>query len=451
MGIHDRDYARPSGGGFPSSPGMGGRGGGWRSWSVNTWLIVICVAVFMIDAFMPRMMSGVRTVPVVLDRPAVSALPANWDITDFILADAPEDARLDDVDRSKLRWNTLGQILEQGRRVFIEIPTEDGSRYEPIALRKGAPLPLRIFVPAGIPADGGEGQGVFGTVPILGPDGKPEVDGNGKPIGARVFLLAEQVVGGPGFVYGYFSTDRALIGFSDDGGIHGFEVWRFITFQFLHANLGHLLFNMLGLFFFGSLVEQYLGSKRYLAFYLICGIMGAFAYLVLNLAGWSVFSLTGREVPGLLVNDPGTPLVGASAGVFGVVVASAFLVPNARVLLFFVIPMRLATLAYGLVIVALLSVFFGSTNAGGEAAHIGGAIAGFWLIRRPNLLHGFFDFLGRYDPTSRSGAARRAGLAKERGLMADSEIDRILAKIHEHGLQSLTAKEKRLLREASRR
>ena len=443
MGIHDRDYARPSGGGFPSSPGMGGRGGGWRSWSVNTWLIVICVAVFMIDAFMPRMMSGVRTVPVVLDRPAVSALPANWDITDFILADAPEDARLDDVDRSKLRWNTLGQILEQGRRVFIEIPTEAGSRYEPVALRKGAPLPLRIFVPTGIPADGGEGKGTFGTVSEQGLDGKPTE----RP----VYLLVEQVVGGPGFVYGYFSTDRALIGFSDDGGIHGFEVWRFITFQFLHANLGHLLFNMLGLFFFGSLVEQYLGSKRYLAFYLICGIMGAFAYLVLNLAGWSVFSLTGREVPGLLVNDPGTPLVGASAGVFGVVVASAFLVPNARVLLFFVIPMRLATLAYGLVIVALLSVFFGSTNAGGEAAHIGGAIAGFWLIRRPNLLHGFFDFLGRYDPTSRSGAARRAGLAKERGLMADSEIDRILAKIHEHGLQSLTAKEKRLLREASRR
>jgi membrane associated rhomboid family serine protease len=63
----------------------------------------------------------------------------------------------------------------------------------------------------------------------------------------------------------------------DATGLRGFEFWRFISFQFLHANLSHLLFNMIGLYFFGSIVEQYLGSKRYLAFYLLCGVAGAAA------------------------------------------------------------------------------------------------------------------------------------------------------------------------------
>jgi hypothetical protein len=102
--------------------------------------------------------------------------------------------------------------------------------------------------------------------------------------------------------------------------------------------------------------------------------------------------------------------------------------------------------------IALLSVIFGRDNAGGEAAHIGGAIAGFWLIRHPQVLHGFFDFLGRYDPTSRSGAAYRAGKVQGAGsTVDDAEIDRILAKIHKNGLQSLTSKEKKVLREVSRR
>ena len=143
----------------------------------------------------------------------------------------------------------------------------------------------------------------------------------------------------------------------------------------------------------------------------------------------------------------------SSSGLREFILACAFLVPNAMVLLFFVIPMRLATLAYGLVAVALFTVIFQRDNAGGEAAHLGGAIAGWWFIRHPHSLHGFFDFLGRYDPTSRSGAAYRAGRVRSKGgsTLDDAEIDRILAKIHDQGLQSLTAKEKRALREASKR
>jgi hypothetical protein len=117
--------------------------------------------------------------------------------------------------------------------------------------------------------------------------------------------------------------------------------------------------------------------------------------------------------------------------------------------MFFVIPMRLSTLAYGLLGFAVLAVIFGWTNAGGEAAHIGGALAGWWFIRNPGHLHGFFDFLGQYDPTSRVAKARVA-VRRGRAGGNDAEVNRILDKITAQGLHSLTEGEKRALREASR-
>jgi len=136
-----------------------------------------------------------------------------------------------------------------------------------------------------------------------------------------------------------------------------------------------------------------------------------------------------------------------------VLFAGAYLAPNMTVLLFFLIPIRLVTLAYGLVIFALLTLWTNGSNAGGEAAHLGGALAGFYFIRRQHHLHGFFDFLGRVDPTSRSAKAKRvgAGSSNARRAVDDAEIDRILAKIHAKGLNSLTSKEKRILRDSSKR
>jgi len=95
---------------------------------------------------------------------------------------------------------------------------------------------------------------------------------------------------GPLEYYGYFSATTAIT---------HLQVWRFITFQFLHANFQHLLFNMIGLYFFGQMMETYLGRQRFLSFYLLCGMAGAASYLIL----WML---------GLLVTSPNTPLVGAS-------------------------------------------------------------------------------------------------------------------------------------------
>ena len=112
------------------------------------------------------------------------------------------------------------------------------------------------------------------------------------------------------------------------------------------------------------------------------------------------------------------------------------------------LPMRLRTLAYTLVAVAMATLFLGSGNAGGEAAHLGGAIAGFWLIRRPHLLHRLFDWMGTVDPTSRSRRVRRN---QARGVVEIAEIDRILDKIRRQGLHALSEAERQALREASRR
>lgn len=171
------------------------------------------------------------------------------------------------------------------------------------------------------------------------------------------------------YIWGHFSA-ATVIG--------GLQLWRFITFQFLHASFEHILFNMIALYFFGPMIEGYLGPRRYVAFYLLCGIAGACMYLVL----WGL---------GVLGGGAATPMVGASAGIFGILVAAARVAPNARVMLLFPpIPMRMRTFAIVMLGIALWTVVFSGPNAGGQAAHLGGAILGALLIWRPGVL-GVFD------------------------------------------------------------
>ena len=368
MGIYERDYIRRP----PPKRGAYGRGGlsSMRMWSVNTWLIAICVGVFIVDPMLPG------------------------------------------------RWMVMG--------IEPTILAQDWAAIDPSVLKVD-----ENFVPTAADRFGEPNLG-YRVVYLENSQGRTPVARQDE----RKMRLLESFL--------HFSTQRGFL---------RIEFWRLIGFQFLHASFGHVLFNMIGLFFFGPMVERYLGGKRYLAFYLLCGIFGALMYCLLNLGGWITNMCAGSnvQIPGLLFNSPSTPLIGASAGVFGVLMAGAFLAPNTMVLLFFILPMRLATLAYALVIIALINVIFGGHNAGGEAGHIGGAIGGFYFIRHPHHLHGFFDLMGRIDPTSHHyrGKGRRFG--RSRGKADRSDIDRILDKISDRGLHSLTDKEKRLLRDASKR
>ena len=174
----------------------------------------------------------------------------------------------------------------------------------------------------------------------------------------------EPLVMGPFEFWGHFSQYFA---------IENLQLWRFVTFQFLHGDLRHLVFNMLALYFFGPLVEFYLRPRQFLVFYLLSGVGGAVFYLVLLMLGYRI-------------GTPNVPLVGASAGIFGILVAAALIAPHAMVFLFGIFPLRLVTLAHFFIIYAVLQVLFLGVNAGGEAAHLGGAAAGVLLMRKTNWL-----------------------------------------------------------------
>jgi membrane associated rhomboid family serine protease len=265
----------------------------------------------------------------------------------------------------------------------------------------------------------------------------------------------------PLYAYGHFSTFEVA---TFAGGV---EFWRFLTFQFLHADLLHIFFNMLGLYMFGSMVEAYLGSKKYVAFYLTCGIFGGFLYLLLNLLGQFM------SFPGVLINDVRTPLIGASAGVFGVIMACAKIAPEQEVqLLLPPVTLRMRTMAYAYVGIALFSLIIGAKNAGGEAAHMGGAIAGFFFIRNSHLLRDFFEVFSN----SRKGGEKKSIFKRggpklklvgeplgsrasvstrgrdERGeeiARLERELDRILDRVNQVGAEGLTDEEKATLARAT--
>lgn len=220
--------------------------------------------------------------------------------------------------------------------------------------------------------------------------------------------------------------------------VNDLEIWRFITYQFLHANLWHLFFNMLALYFFGEVIESHLGRRRFLAFYLISGVAGGLMYLVLY---WSA----------VLVYYPFTPLVGASAGIYGILIASAWLAPDSRVMFMifpFFVPLKLRTFAMIMIAVAVFQVFIGGENAGGEAAHLGGGAIGLLLIQNAHWL-AWAEGPSSLQRKVRSGAgAWQRRLDREQVL--DEEVDRILDKIHREGQTSLTNREREILIEASR-
>jgi membrane associated rhomboid family serine protease len=365
VGIYDRDYirddsnsqGRSSGG---KTPGVGSV----RVWSVNTWLIVINIAVFVLNNFVFQSVQW----PVQLEQRFVSGTTA-------------QQAEQAIPDRTRLS------------------PRSDGTFIYPLSVVQSDPLGRSFKVDVGFER-------------------------------FRPMAIIE--------AFGHFSTGK----FWSDG-----QVWRLISFQFLHANLWHLVFNMMGLWFVGGLVEQYLGRRRYAAFYLTCGVFGALAYLLLNLLGYLVGSAGVGRVPFLLFEDAYTPLIGASAGVFGVLMAAAFIAPDAIVDVLMILPMRLQTAVYIFLALAIVNLWQGGQNAGGDAAHVGGALVGAYLIRRPHLLRDILAALWLHRGRGESGRAARPQPPPRDERDA---VERILAKISADGIESLSESERAVLRRAAR-
>lgn len=216
------------------------------------------------------------------------------------------------------------------------------------------------------------------------------------------------------------------------------QPWRYVTFQFLHGGAWHLVGNMIGVFFLGGLLERTMGSKRYLAFYLSCGAFAGLVYVIV--AG------VYPEIPDW------APIIGASGGVYALLLAVAVLFPGVRLLLWFVLPVRIRTIAVVIFAVMILTTISGFTRRGAvlwramsDVCHLGGAVAGaFWVWVLPRLR----GAAQRGQSRIRRGAWDRR---MKRKAADQAEVDRILLKIHEQGLASLSEKEKKILRDATRR
>lgn len=162
------------------------------------------------------------------------------------------------------------------------------------------------------------------------------------------------------FELGYFSWFKCM---------EETELWRIISYQFVHADIMHLVFNMWALFFFGPAIENIMGPRRFLAFYLTCGVAGA---LFSALLGCTILYTPYWAL---------IPMVGASAAIYGVMIATAFLYPHARISLLFP-PVTLTMRAFALIVIGIATavILFNGNNAGGEAGHLGGVIMGLIIM-----------------------------------------------------------------------
>lgn len=216
-------------------------------------------------------------------------------------------------------------------------------------------------------------------------------------------------------------NDNAIVG-AFAAGPEPLQFWRLLTFQFLHGSVMHVLFNMIGLYFLGRILEMRWGTASFLRFYFICGAVGGILYIItvqINLLA-------------------AVPLIGASGGVLGLLVACAILFPQIRILVMFMLPMSIRTAAILLAVMYPLMIIRGE-NAGGNLCHLGGMATGFvWVMARPYLN-------ARKQQTKRFTQQR----ASQDQAKLQYEVDRILAKVHDQGIHSLTRRERQTLQNAT--
>lgn len=245
-----------------------------------------------------------------------------------------------------------------------------------------------------------------------------------------VFLLTLLI--GRDFVFEWFAFQPTRI---------VLRPWGPFTYMFLHGDLMHLAVNMLVLFFFGPPLEAQWGEREFLKFFVICGL-GGVALSYLFLPAW---------------------VVGASAAVYGVMLAFAMNWPNIPIYVWGIFPVQAKYLVGFLFVVSLLSAVQGSSDGVAHFAHLGGLAAGFFYLKADWRPKQQIDRLRKAAGSSRRMAIvprdeddeptprRRARRATKEDVRLYDQVDAVLDKISAEGMGALTPEERELLDEVSRR
>ncbi len=225
----------------------------------------------------------------------------------------------------------------------------------------------------------------------------------------------------------------------------GRRPWTFITYMFLHEGFIHVLFNMLWLFWFGTVFVQELGLKKLLSTYLLGGLSGGVLFVLF----YNLFPVFAQ------VRDHAVAL-GASASVMAVVVAAAVYRPDRKMHLVLIGPVKIGYIALAMFILTSMVDF--SVNTGGKIAHIGGALLGFlfayYYKQGKDISRGFDRMMDRmatwFKPSKQKMKVTHKRTAddyeyRKHKVAEQKEVDAILDKISKGGYESLTAREKELL------
>jgi membrane associated rhomboid family serine protease len=232
-----------------------------------------------------------------------------------------------------------------------------------------------------------------------------------------------------------------------------FYPWQLFTYQFMHGGFGHIFFNMFALWMFGMEIENMWGAKKFLTFYLLAGVVAGLCHLFIS---------------PLLGASP-APTIGASGAVYAVLIGFALFFPERYIFLYFLIPIKAKYLIGFLIVFEFLAINSAHSNIA-HLAHLGGALTGFlfiWfdksshidlkaMIRR-NKFKSSASSGSKYNIFDRDDDVQEAKFydikdSKEDTIdVTQEEIDRILDKISQSGYQNLTAREKKILFEASKK
>ena len=228
--------------------------------------------------------------------------------------------------------------------------------------------------------------------------------------------------------------------------------WTIISYAFAHSltDIFHILFNMLGLYWFGKLFIEYLGNDKLTALYVLGALSGGVLYLLMF-----------NTIPFFVERSEFSGMVGASAAVFAVMTATATLLPNYTFYLLFLGPVKIKYIVFFYIVVS----FIGSVgpNAGGNLAHLGGALMGFiyvkqlqvgvnwggWITSTVEWIKGLFQTKPKVKVTYRKTEPVKK--ANNFNKATQEEIDTILDKISDKGYESLTKDEKEKLFNASKK